>query len=52
MECKAVEKDIAANMMADWLGDYVHTCTDTEMSEIDKGMLHSLGISVPYIERG
>lgn len=35
----------------DRLGDYVRTCTDTEMSEIDKGMIHSLGISVPYIER-
>lgn len=35
----------------DRLGDYVRTCTDNEMSEIDKGMLHSLGISVPYMER-
>lgn len=36
----------------DRLGDYVRTCSDKEMAEIDKGMLHSLGIATTYIERG
>ena len=35
----------------DRLGDYVRTCSDKEMAEIDKGMLHSLGIATTYIER-
>lgn len=35
----------------DRLCDYVRTCSDKEMSEIDKGMLHSLGIATTYIER-
>lgn len=35
----------------DRLGDYVRTCSDKEMAEIDKGMLHSLGIATAYIER-
>lgn len=35
----------------DRLGDYVRTCSDKEMSEIDKDMLHSLGIATTYIER-
>ena len=35
----------------DRLGDYVRTCSDKEMAEIDKGMLHSLGITTTYIER-
>lgn len=35
----------------DRLGDYVRTCSYKEMAEIDKGMLHSLGIATTYIER-
>lgn len=35
----------------DRLGDYVRTCSDKEMAEIDKGMLLSLGIATTYIER-
>lgn len=35
----------------DRLGDYVRTCSDKEMAESDKGMLHSLGIATTYIER-
>lgn len=34
----------------DRLGDFVRTCTDKEMAAIDRGMLHSLGIS-SVIER-
>lgn len=35
----------------DRLGDYVRTCSEKEMAEIDRGMLHSLGIAAPVAER-
>lgn len=35
----------------DRLGDFVRSCTDKEMAEINRGMLCSLGITAPVIER-
>lgn len=35
----------------DRLGDFVRSCTDKEMAEINRGMLCSLGITAPVVER-
>lgn len=35
----------------DRLGDFVRSCTDKEMVEINRGMLCSLGITAPVVER-
>lgn len=35
----------------DRLGDFVRTCTDREMAAIDRGMICSLGIAAPVVER-
>lgn len=35
----------------DRLGDFVRSCTDKEMAEINRGMLCSLGITAPVAER-
>lgn len=35
----------------DRLGDFVRSCADKEMAEINRGMLCSLGITAPVVER-
>lgn len=34
------------------LGDFIRTCTDSEMKNIDKALLHSLGIEAPAVVGG